>query len=179
MLVSSASRQYSRLSLSMTEAHSHSTQSLSLSTSHADVITCLAFSSSAPSLLASTSLDGWIRIHARASVANDSSHPSTTARQSTSGAAKGRDAGPGNGTSKNGRNGKAVDDEMETEDESSPPQDEWIEVGACKANEGPVWKAIWGPREYGTSLLVSIAGSVVHVWGELATAQCSTLAVQY
>lgn len=47
--------------------------------------------------------------------------------------------------------------------------DEWVEIGSCKANDGPVWKACWGPREYGTSLLASIAGSVVNIWGERDT----------
>jgi len=59
-------------------------------------------------------------------------------------------------------------DEDETGDDASKnqePVDEWTEIGSCKANEGPVWRAIWGPREYGTSVLVSIAGSVVNVWG--------------
>jgi hypothetical protein len=65
-----------------------------------------------------------------------------------------------------------TDGENENEDgdgeEKEEPVDEWTEIGSCKANEGPVWRAIWGPREYGTSVLVSIAGSVVNVWGELA-----------
>lgn len=52
------------------------------------------------------------------------------------------------------------------------PLHEWTEIGSCKANEGPVWRAIWGPREYGTSVLVSIAGSVVNVWGESSTPDC-------
>lgn len=55
------------------------------------------------------------------------------------------------------------------------PADEWAEIGSCKANEGPVWRAIWGPREYGTSVLVSIAGSVVNVWGEFTNATAEVL----
>lgn len=63
-----------------------------------------------------------------------------------------------------------IDGETNDEDDdgknNEEPADEWAEIGSCKANEGPVWRAIWGPREYGTSVLVSIAGSVVNVWGE-------------
>lgn len=55
------------------------------------------------------------------------------------------------------------------------PLHEWTEIGSCKANEGPVWRAIWGPREYGTSVLVSIAGSVVNVWGAFRTPLLPTL----
>lgn len=119
-----------------------------LSTSHADLVTSLAFSSSAPSLLASTSLDGWIRIHAR-----------MTAELSSLG------IGKDNATPSNGVN----QDDMNGDDNDNAPQEtqnEWVEIGGCKANEGPVWRAIWGPREYGTSILVSIAGSVVNVWGK-------------
>ena len=126
-------------------AEGYSTQALS--SSHADLITSLSFSSSSPSLLASTSLDGWIRVHARASP------PSGSA------VTNGKGRAVANGKS-NGGNAELDEDEQEE-------ADEWVEVGACKANDGPVWKACWGPREYGTSLLASIAGSVVNVWGEL------------
>ena len=51
------------------------------------------------------------------------------------------------------------------QDNVEEERDEWVEVGSVKANEGPVWRAAWAPREYGTTLLVSIAGSVVNVWG--------------
>jgi hypothetical protein len=58
-------------------------------------------------------------------------------------------------------------DEAGGEDDGAEEErDEWVEVGSVKANEGPVWRAAWAPREYGTTLLVSIAGSVVNVWGE-------------
>lgn len=126
-------------------ADGYSTQALA--SSHADLITSLSFSSSSPSLLASTSLDGWIRIHARASP------------PSGSGAANGK----ARAVTKTKTSEMNVDDDA-AEDQTEDP-DEWVEVGSCKANDGPVWKACWGPREYGTSLLASIAGSVVNVWG--------------
>lgn len=117
-----------------------------LSTLHADLITSLAFSHSAPSLLASTSLDGWIRIHGRT---------------------QGTRHQAGDGNISNGTNGhqdtRMVEHDGSGQDGSD--EDGWTEVGGIKANEGPVWRAIWGPREYGTTLLVSIAGSVVHIWG--------------
>ena len=122
----------------------YSTQALQ--SSNADLITSLSFSSSSPSLLVSTSLDGWIRIHARQSTRS-------------SNLAKGSSRSRTNGQNDHDTNGD------EDDEEHSDEQDEWAEVGSSKANEGPVWKAIWGPREYGTSLLVSIAGSVVHIWG--------------
>ena len=122
----------------------YSTQALS--SSHADLITSLSFSSSSPALLASTSLDGWIRIHARASPPPGNAASNGKGREVTNG------------------KGDAIHADEE-EDEEQEDADEWVEVGACKANDGPVWKACWGPREYGTSLLASIAGSVVNVWG--------------
>lgn len=133
-------------------ADSHTTQPLS--TSHADLITYLAFSSSSPSLLASTSLDGWIRVHARTAV-------TSTGSSSITRNGKGRGA---NGDAQMG-DGDTNDDDEDGAGKSDEPVDEWTEIGSCKANEGPVWRAIWGPREYGTSVLVSIAGSVVNVWG--------------
>lgn len=141
-----------------------------LSTSHADLITYLAFSSSSPSLLASTSLDGWIRVHARTAPS-----PSTSSNNSR----KGKTSSSSN-HGVNGVNSRMalssghdanVDEEDEDDEDVDGKQagdaDEWLEIGSCKANEGPVWRAIWGPREYGTSVLVSIAGSVVNVWGAL------------
>lgn len=126
-----------------------------LATSHADLITCLSFSASVPSLLASTSLDGWIRIHARSAAATVTGEGSNN---------DGRLMGS------NGQRGGHPDADEggddTVDDVDGEEQDDWVEVGAVKANDGPVWKAIWGPREYGRSLLVSIAGSVVHVWGE-------------
>ena len=123
----------------------HTTQALT--TSHADLITCLSFSFSTPSLLASTSIDGWIRIHARIAAA-----PNYQAIE--------KNDVPTRSATEDGHSGN---DEDEADFEQ---QDEWIEVGGCKVNEGPVWKAIWGPREYGTNVLVTIAGSLAHVWGE-------------
>ena len=122
----------------------------SFSPQHVDLITSLSFSSSSPSLLVSTSLDGWIRIHARTA--------STASTSLTNG--KG---GDGQAAERNSRSSRSRNEEVGHGDTDS--QDEWSEVGNCKANDGPVWRAIWGPREYGTSILVSIAGSVVDVWG--------------
>lgn len=116
--------------------------SSALPTLHVDLITCLAFSQSSPALLASTSLDGHIRVHARVP------DPSSRGQASIS-------------ESKAATNGERQHDDDEPQD-----RDDWVEIGSCKANEGPVWKAIWAPREYGTSILVSISGSVVHIWGE-------------
>lgn len=119
-----------------------------LSTAHADLITSLSFSLSSPSLLASSSLDGHVRVHARLTIP---AAPTANGTAQTS--------------QRHAQRHEEADGETADEEPEAETQDQWVEVGSCKANEGPVWKAIWGPREYGTSILVSISGSVVHIWG--------------